>query len=145
MIRSPAFLHIGDRAARVGLNPKTIRYYESLGLLPPPQRSAAGYRLYQEQAIQRLTFIRQARTLGLRLRDIRDLLTLHDAGRSPCAAVLTLLEAQIARIDEQIRALTAVRQDLVQLHDGARQGTIAAGQICGIIEHAAPGEAGAPV
>ena len=71
-MRSPSqrrTYQIGELAVRSGLTPDALRYYERLGLLPPPQRSGGGYRLYEEATLDRLRFIRQAQSLGLTLRE----------------------------------------------------------------------------
>ena len=79
---SEVFLTIGEMAKRSGLTAKMIRHYESLALLPPAVRSEAGYRHYQEQDVQQLRFIRQARELGFSLPQIGELLNLwHDQQR----------------------------------------------------------------
>jgi len=76
---------IGEIAHLLGLNPRTIRYYESLGLLPRPARSRVGYRMYGDVERDRLTFIRKARAVGLTLADIREILTLrHTAVWARC-------------------------------------------------------------
>jgi DNA-binding transcriptional MerR regulator len=64
-------LTVSQLARRVGLSPDAVRYYERVGLLPPPARTAAGYRAYQEAAVDRLRLVTGARRLGLRLREIR--------------------------------------------------------------------------
>jgi DNA-binding transcriptional MerR regulator len=70
-------------AEQVGLRPHTLRYYERLGLLPKPARTAAGYRLYDQAAAEWLRFIKGAQRFGLRLADIRELLQALDIGRCP--------------------------------------------------------------
>lgn len=67
-------LQVGEVSRRLGLNPQTLYFYERIGLMPSPQRTAAGYRLYDQPALDRLTFITQAKALGLSLDDIKDLL-----------------------------------------------------------------------
>jgi DNA-binding transcriptional MerR regulator len=71
-------MRIGELATRFGLNPKTIRYYEEIGLLPRAERSDSGYRLYDEHDVERLGFIRRAKTLGLSLDEIRDILSVQE-------------------------------------------------------------------
>lgn len=63
-----AKIFIGELAAQLGLNPRTLRYYENLDLLPAPSRTMRGYRVYGEETAQRLTFITKAKSLGLALR-----------------------------------------------------------------------------
>src|SRR5437870_94459 len=85
---TPAGLRIGQLAERLGLNTKTIRYYESIGLLPSPARRPSGYRVYGEDDADRLAFVRTAQRFGLRLDQIREVLAFRDRGERPCDFVL---------------------------------------------------------
>jgi MerR family transcriptional regulator, copper efflux regulator len=105
-------MKIGVLAGRSGLPVKTLRYYEDLGLLPAIGRSEGGYRLFAEESLQRLEFIRRLKTLGLSLEEIQGCLTVHDAGDLPCADIQIQLERQIERIDAQIEELGQLRQEL---------------------------------
>lgn len=78
----PESMRIGELAVHFSLNPKTIRYYQEIGLLPRAHRSESGYRLYDELDAERLNFIRRAKTLGLSLDEIRDILSVEGRGRS---------------------------------------------------------------
>ena len=108
-------MRIGELAARFGLNPKTIRYYEEIGLLPRAERSDSGYRLYDEHEVERLGFIRRAKTLGLSLDEIRDILTVQAEGELPCEQVLDLIDMKIRAIDQRIADLVAFRTELATL------------------------------
>jgi MerR family mercuric resistance operon transcriptional regulator len=81
----PPHLAIGALSRHTGCQVETIRYYERVGLLPPPARSAGGYRLYAAPHFSRLTFIRRARALGFSLEEVRRLLRLADERQRPCA------------------------------------------------------------
>jgi len=105
-------MKIGVLAGRSGLPVKTLRYYEDLGLLPAIGRSEGGYRLFDEQSLRRLEFIRRLKTLGLSLEEIQGCLVVHDAGDLPCADIQIQLERQIGRIDAQIEELGQLRQEL---------------------------------
>ena len=131
-------IRIGELAAQVGLNPKTIRYYEEIGLLPPPERTSAGYRVYPADAGARVQFIRQAKAVGFTLAEIRDILTLKQAGHAPCAHVQALVTEKIAMIDAQLRALQDVRHELAALQAAAPQTRVDEAEVCGMIEHAVP-------
>jgi DNA-binding transcriptional MerR regulator len=133
--RSVPGVRIGKIAAEFGLNPKTIRYYEEIGLLPPAQRTAAGYRLYTDRDRDRLRFIAKAKAVGLTLEEIREVLVLRGDGRQPCEHVLSLLDQKLATVDKQLRALLEFKQELLILREAAieHRGTEAA--FCGIIEH----------
>ena len=108
-------MQIGTLAKRFNLNPKTIRYYEAIGLLPAPARTTSGYRHYNEAAAARLGFVQRAKILGLSLDDVRDILAIRDRGERPCERVLDLVDAELAQLDQRIRELTALRADLVAL------------------------------
>ncbi len=105
---------ISDAARRTGLPTSTLRYYERIGLLPAPVRTDAGYRVYEERALDRLTFIARAKDLGLRLEDIGGLADLWDAERcGPVQARLReLITARIGETEEQAAALTALSAEL---------------------------------
>lgn len=113
-------LHIGELAARVGVNPKTIRYYEELGLLPEAERTAAGYRLYGQVDADRLDFIRRVQRLGFSLGEIGEILALRDRGERPCRYVTERLEHRAREIDRQIADLERLKLELVDLRARAR-------------------------
>ncbi len=80
-------MRIGELADRVGVNTKTIRYYESIGLMPEADRSPGGYRIYDETDRKRLLFIRTARRFGLSLDEIAEILAFRERGKPPCRYV----------------------------------------------------------
>ena len=90
-------LTIGKLAAETGVKVPTVRYYEQIGLLPPPERSSGNQRLYGPLARQGLAFIRHARALGFPLDAIRDLLSLSDRPELPCSAADAIAKAQPSR------------------------------------------------
>lgn len=131
-------LRIGQVAERLGLNPKTIRYYEEIGLLPPAERSASGYRRYGAQDVERLGFIRRAKALGLSLDEIHDIISAQGTAEPPCAQVLAMVDNKTREIDERIQELEtfrteldALKADWVDENGRARQ---APAQVCAIIE-----------
>jgi len=128
-------LRIGQLAGQLGLNPKTIRYYEQVSLLPKPRRTAAGYRLYGAGDRDRLQFILKAKAIGLTLEEIKEILVLRGDGRQPCQHVLGLIDHKIAGVDQQLRALSAFREEQVGLREEAAQTMNAEACVCGIIEH----------
>jgi DNA-binding transcriptional MerR regulator len=125
---------IGELASDLGLNPKTIRFYEAIGLLPTPQRTPAGYRLYGDADRERLRFIAQAKTIGLTLQEISEILALRDAGEEPCMRVREMIDGKLAALDERIRHLTDLRRDLQVLQAEAASMTDPCTTICHIIE-----------
>jgi DNA-binding transcriptional MerR regulator len=108
-------LRVAELAALVGLTPDTIRYYERAGLLPPPARTATGYRAYDPAVAERLRFIKGAQRLGLRLRDIRDLLAVRDTGVCPCEPAEDLLRRRLAELAEEMARMQALRAQMVSM------------------------------
>jgi DNA-binding transcriptional MerR regulator len=110
-------LRVAEVARAAGVAPDTIRYYERAGLLPPPPRSAAGYRAYDASAVDRLKFIQGAQRLGLRLRlrDIADLLAVRDTGVCPCEPAEELLRRRLAELDAEMTRLAALRVQMVAM------------------------------
>ncbi|MGH9104213.1 MAG: heavy metal-responsive transcriptional regulator [Acidimicrobiales bacterium] len=102
-------MRIGQLAAAVDVNPKSIRFYEQIGLLPEPGRRPSGYRDYGEEERERLVFVRTAQRLGLPLADIAEILAFKDRGEAPCAYVCTVLARQAAELDDRIGELEALR------------------------------------
>ena len=107
-----AGLLIGDVAERTGLSAPTIRYYESIGLLPAPVRSATGYRRYPEAVVEELRFVKKAQTLGFSLEEIREILALSRAGDTPCSHVLDLSRRHLQAVEDRIAQLTRFRDQL---------------------------------
>ncbi len=112
---------IGELSARTGVPEKTIRYYEDIALLPPPRRGQNGYRLYDETDIERLQFIRRARTLDFALDDIAEILAFRDRNEPPCRYVMALMRDQIDKIVERIRSLEQVRAELNILYEAGQR------------------------
>ena len=108
---------VGELAAAVGVPPDTVRYYERSGLLKPPRRTAAGYRSYDDGAVDRMRFIQGAQRLGLRLADIRDLLEIRDTGRCPCEPAGDLLRRRLGEVDAEIARLAALRTEMAAMAD----------------------------
>ena len=128
---------VGTAAPAAGLSAKPARLYEAKGLLPEAERTDAGYRTYKDDDITVLRFIRQAKTLGLSLGEIRDILNIRRGGTAPCRHVLSLLDQRIRDIDHTISELRQLRQTLAGTRAHAAQHqTRHADEVCGIIEHA---------
>ncbi|MBE9009549.1 heavy metal-responsive transcriptional regulator [Pseudanabaenaceae cyanobacterium LEGE 13415] len=106
-------LKIGEAAAKTGLPVKTIRYYDDIGLLTPTvERSESGYRLFTPQVIDRLAFIKRAQSLGLRLEEVKEILSIHDRGLLPCKTVKSQIQDKITQITAQIEQLSTLRAEL---------------------------------
>jgi DNA-binding transcriptional MerR regulator len=113
-------MFIQELAHLTGISAKTIRYYESIGLLPDPERAENNYRQYTPEAVERLRFIVTARGLGFNLTDIGEFLTARDAGTLPCRRVLDSFDQRISEIDRHIADLLALRDTLQRIrNDGA--------------------------
>ena len=112
----------------------TIRYYELLGLLPEPERTESGYRMYEEKDVERLVFIKKAKGLGFSLTDIGETLAIADSQSPPCVHVLALLDRKIQEIDGLVSELKELQQELVRLRDESSARIEQGGQICGIVE-----------
>ena len=110
---------------KLGVRPDTIRYYERVGLLPSPDRSPNGYRSYGEIDVERLRFIRGAQRLGLKLRDIRELLAIRDKGVCPCGHTAKFVERRLADLDAQIVSLEKLRREMALLSETLLSATVA--------------------
>lgn len=110
-------LTIGQVAKTSGVAAKTIRYYEQIGVLPVPSRSASGYRLYDQAGVERLRLIRRARSLGLPLRQLKTLTNTLNGGPRPALRprLLELVGEQLAAVQDQIAGLELLRQHLEQV------------------------------
>lgn len=104
------FIH--ELAQVSGVPAKTIRYYESIGLMPDPPRAENNYRQYPSDAVERLRFIVSARSLDFSLADIAEFLSARDEGTLPCKRVLDSVEKRIADLDRRIADLLALRDTL---------------------------------
>lgn len=106
---------IGRLSKQVGLNPRTIRYYERLHLLPPPLRSESGYRLYTADIAELLRFVKKAKALGFTLAEIREIIVLRQRGDLPCPHVHALLTDRVKTLSRQIQDLSLLRDELKRL------------------------------
>lgn len=105
-------LQRAEVARRTGCNLETIRYYEKIGMLPAPPRSAAGYRTYGEEHVRRLRFILRGRELGFSIDEIRGLLALVDRGTATCAEVKRRTEHHLADVRTKIADLKLIEKIL---------------------------------
>lgn len=127
-------LLIGKVAARTGVNPKTIRYYEEVGLLPKPDRkriayASAGYRLYSEEDVERLRLIQGARLLDLSLAEIRQLLTALN-GHAARPRLRQLLQEKLAALDRKMKNLELLRVRIEHIKDVIAQEKMEAQESC---------------
>ena len=121
----------GALAAETGCNIETVRYYEQIGILPPPPRSEGGHRLYGPDLVSRLQFVRRARDLGFTLEEIRELLGLVDGGDYTCAQIEGIALAHVAEIRRKIADLRRLKRTLEAMAAQCSGGRIPA---CPIID-----------
>jgi DNA-binding transcriptional MerR regulator len=136
-------MRIGEVAERVGVNTKTVRYYERIGLLPDPQRLPSGYREYNDDDVDRLGFIRTAQRLGLTLAEISEILAFREREERPCEYVLGVLDRQVADLDRRMAEMAHLRRELIALKGKADRLPAEDGCYCAVIEHAGARRAGA--
>lgn len=132
-----ALMHIGELAHRTRVSAKTIRYYETIGILPPAKRTASGYRVYHGDTVTRLGFVRKAKALGLTLAEIHEILAARDRGESPCPYVQHLLDQKIVELERRISGLYALRNSLRaarQVGASFPQPVVSSACVCHIIE-----------
>ncbi len=110
----PGSLKIGEVARRADVTAKAIRFYERVGVLPPPARGENGYRLYGKGAVEMLAFVKRATGLGLTLAEIKDIITIRQGGRPPCRHVHRLLTEKAVELDRKLRDLLEVRRRVRQ-------------------------------
>jgi Cu(I)-responsive transcriptional regulator len=130
-----AGLNIGDLGKATGTKVETIRYYERIGLLPKPARTAGNYRVYGEDALGWLSFIRRARDLGFTIEQVRELMALSHQGERSCAAVDAIARTHLNEVKRKLGDLRALERELTALIDQCTHETIAE---CRIIEALAP-------
>jgi len=106
---------IGTVARRAAVNLETLRYYERQGLLQKPPRTRSNYRLYPEEAVRRIRFIKRAQELGFSLKEIKELLSLRAAPRTRCSQIRKRAEAKVKNIDGKVRTLKSMRKALSKL------------------------------
>lgn len=112
-------MRIGEVADLSGTTTKTMRFYEDQGLLPAADRTTGGYRVYTQDVVRRLDFIRRGRTAGLTLAQIRQVLDIRDSGGAPCEHVKDLLTSRLAALDHQIADLLTLRETVAALRESA--------------------------
>lgn len=129
------FFAIGELGRLTRTKVETIRYYERIGLLGTPARTAGNYRAYGAVHLNRLSFIRRSRDLGFSVDQVRALLDLSDDRSRSCEAVDTIAKGHLAEVDRKIADLRALRLELASMIDQCSCGTVAE---CQIIEALSP-------
>ncbi len=127
-------LKIGELAHRAGVTAKAIRFYERKRILPAPKRAANRYRLYGDDVVGMLSFIKQATSLGLTLAEIKEIIAIRRGGRPPCAHVHRLLRDKAAELDHKLRDLLELRRRIRRSLTAWKQRPVAAAAVCPHIE-----------
>jgi MerR family mercuric resistance operon transcriptional regulator/MerR family copper efflux transcriptional regulator len=115
-------MKIGEIASQAGVTVDTVRFYERVGVLPPPARTGSGYRDYQPDVIERIRLTRELQAIGFTLNDAVDALAAHDAGGATCESERWRLEAVLDRVDNRIAELNALRARIVAAQDACANG-----------------------
>lgn len=119
-------LYIGAVAQRTGLARSTLRYYERIGLLAPSARTPAGYRVFGEQTLVELAFVRRAQALGFTLDEVREFLRLHRRGDSPCERLVATARRRLAAVERELEHLSTFATSLrIRSPAGRRAGPAA--------------------
>ena len=108
---------IGALAEATGVSTKSLRFYEAEGLLSEPDRTPAGYRDYPDDAIDRVVFIQRAKSAGLTLAQIREILAIRDGGDPPCGHLASLVDQRLSQVEHRLRELHHTRDSLLALRD----------------------------
>ena len=124
-------MKIGELAKLTDAQVETIRYYEREGLLPAPARSDGNYRLYTQAHVERLTFIRNCRSLDMTLGEIRSLLHLRDSPQDQCESVNALIDEHIQHVNDRIASLQALQAQLLDVRQRCSEGSP---DHCGILD-----------
>ena len=130
-------MQIGELAQQAGVTVQTVRFYERRKLLPEPVRKQSGYRQYGENELKQLRFIRQAKSLGFSLDEIREIIRSRGRGECPCTDVVAMAERHLREVSEQIERLEKFKEELsrsIKHWKGAGKQMLSAGAICTLIE-----------
>jgi DNA-binding transcriptional MerR regulator len=129
-------MRIGELSERAGVNPKTIRYYESIGVLPEPPRTHSGYRDYDDEHVEHVRFIKSAQRLGLKLEEIAEVLAFRDRGERPCDYVVDLVRREVDELSSRLREMRRLQRELESLiADAQERRAIEGEKYCPLITH----------
>lgn len=130
------WLKIGEVSALAGIGIEALRFYERSGLLDAPARTESGYRLYNSDVLERLTFIKRAQMLGFSLEEIGRLIAERRAGQNPCADVREIVRRRLQELDERMAQMKRYRRELISALQEWDQTGDKKGHVCGLIENA---------
>jgi DNA-binding transcriptional MerR regulator len=115
-------MKIGEVANEAGVTVDTVRFYERVGVLPAPARTASGYRDYEPDIVERIQLTRKLQAIGFTLTDAVDALAAHDTGEATCESERWRLQAVLDRVDVKLAELNALRARIVQAQDACASG-----------------------
>ncbi len=115
-------MKIGEVATEAGVTVDTVRFYERVGVLPPPARTESGYRSYERDTVERIKLTRELQAIGFTLTDAVDALAAHDAGGATCESEQWRLQAVLDRVDGKLSELYALRRRIIQAQDACAEG-----------------------
>jgi DNA-binding transcriptional MerR regulator len=115
-------MKIGEIADRAGVTVDTVRFYERVGVLPQPERTASGYRDFQPETVERIQLTRELQAIGFTLNEAVDALAAHDAGGATCESEQWRLQAVLDRVEARIAELRALSARIVQAQDACKSG-----------------------
>lgn len=115
-------MKIGEVAGRAGVTVDTVRFYERVGVLPPPARTSSGYRDYEPETVERIRLTRKLQAIGFTLNDAVGALARHDAGDATCESERWRLQAVLDRVDAKLAELNALRARIVEVQAACDEG-----------------------
>lgn len=115
-------MKIGEIADQSSVSIDTVRFYERVGVLPPPARTPSGYRDYTPDTVERIRLTRELQAVGFTLADVVDALAAHDAGGATCESERWRLEAALGRVDAKLAELRALRRRIVRAQEACANG-----------------------
>ena len=115
-------MKIGEIAHQAGVTVDTVRFYERVGVLPPPARTESGYRDYEPDTVERIQLTRELQRIGFTLTDAVDALAAHDAGGATCESEQWRLQAVLDRVEAKLAELDALRGRIVQAQEACADG-----------------------
>ncbi|MFP5264523.1 MAG: heavy metal-responsive transcriptional regulator [Blastocatellia bacterium] len=127
-------LKIGEVSKRSGVGVEALRFYERQGLLGSPSRTGSGYRLYGEDVLERLEFIKRAQVLGFSLAEIARVISEKHAGQSPCAEVREIVRRRLGELDQRLNEMRRYREELAAALSEWDEAGDKEGHVCGLIE-----------
>ena len=127
---------IKEISEKLDINPKTIRFYEDINLIPKAKRNGSNYRVFSDKDIERISFVKKARTLGLSIEDIKKIIAIREGGDLPFPAVIDILEEQEKQLEIRIREMISFKEKISKVTKNFKENLSVCeqGKICGLIE-----------